>query len=171
MPEVIVRPATPADSQAIADLHRAAFGGDAEVRLVEELQAAGDVRLSLVAERDGEIVGHVLFSELMITPPDGDVLRGLSLAPLAVLPKCQRQGVGTQLTRDALARLREEGWPLVIVLGDPVYYGRFGFNAETASQLQSVYAGPYFLALNLHRADDIEYRGRVTYAAPFAALS
>jgi putative acetyltransferase len=167
------RQATDTDSAAIFVLHQAAFSGDAEARLVEALHESGDVRLSLVAEQNGEIVGHVLFSELSVTTPDGETFAGLALAPLAVHPDWQRRGIGTELVRTALQQLRPQGWRLVLVLGEPDYYSRLGFTASAAQHLESPYAGEYFQALNLQSpSDDIGVlRGTVAYPKPFAALS
>jgi putative acetyltransferase len=168
-----LRFATHTDRAAIFALHQAAFSGIAEARLVEALHESGDVRLSLVAVQDGEIVGHVLFSELSVTTPDGGTIAGLALAPLAVHPDWQRQGIGTELVQTALQQLRQQGWGLVLVLGEPDYYGRFGFTAAAARGLQSPYAGEYFLALDLRGETDAQsfLRGEVVYPAPFSDLA
>lgn len=157
---------------AIFALHQAAFGGDAEANLVEALHESGDVRLSLVAEQGGEIVGHVLFSELSVITPDGAAIAGLALAPLAVHPNWQRRGIGTELVQTALQQLQRQGWGLVLVLGEPDYYGRFGFTADAARDLHSSYAGKYFLALDLQQQTTTGTRvqGRVAFPAPFADL-
>jgi putative acetyltransferase len=171
--ERTTRPASDADRTAIFTLHRAAFGGDAEARLVESLHESGDVRLSLVAEQDGEIVGHVLFSELSVMTPTEEEVAGLALAPLAVHPDWQRRGIGTELVRAALQQLRAEGWGLVLVLGEPDYYSRFDFTTAAARGLQSPYAGEYFLALDLQgeTAAGTFLRGEVLYPAPFSDLA
>ena len=122
-----IRDEVEADHAAVARLHRLAFGGDAEARLVDALRRSDTVAVSLVAQSDDAvIVGHVLLSRL-VSPPGA-----LGLAPLAVLPDRQRRGVGSALVRAALARAREGGWAAAFVLGDPAYYGRFGFSAEAA---------------------------------------
>jgi putative acetyltransferase len=171
--ELTIRPATDANWSEVLALHCAAFGGDAEARLVAALHESGDVRLSLVAEQDGEVVGHVLFSELSVTTPDGASTAGLALAPLAVLPQWQRRGIGTQLVQTALQQLREQDWGLVLVLGEPEYYGRFGFTADQARGLRSPYAGDYFLACDLQEGagSTAPLEGTVRYAAPFADLT
>lgn len=173
MASLIVRTATLSDASAIATLHRVAFDSDAEAKLVEALEESDDVRLSLVAEQAGEVVGHVLFSELSVTTPDGEAIAGLALAPLAVHPQWQRRGIGTELVRTALQQLRELGWGLVLVLGEPDYYDRFGFTASAAKHLRSPYAGEYFLALNLQSTsgEDMLLYGTVVYPRPFVALT
>ncbi len=121
---MIVRPETPADHEGVARLLTDAFGGPAEARLVELLRSP-DVyvpELTLVAEVDGEVVGHILFSRVRV----GDV-SALALAPMAVAPAHQRSGVGTALARAALERASGRPEAAVIVLGHPEYYPRFGF--------------------------------------------
>ncbi|MBL8225650.1 MAG: N-acetyltransferase [Chromatiales bacterium] len=133
-----VRPATPADGGAIERLHRRAFGaeGDTIVTLLGDLarDPTAAPRLSLVAEADGEAVGHVLFTAARIEPgPPGLTCR--ILAPLAVDPGRQGRGIGTALVRAGLDVLDAAGVDLVFVLGDPAYYGRFGFVPATPAGL------------------------------------
>jgi putative acetyltransferase len=114
--ETEVRPEAPEDREAVARVVEAAFGRRDEAELVEALRADPAWELSLVAEEGGEVVGHVLFTRAS----EGF----LALAPLAVQPERQGAGVGRALVEEGLRRL--EGRP-VLVLGDPAYYGRFGF--------------------------------------------
>ncbi len=159
-----IRDETGADHAAVGRLHRLAFGGDAEARLVDALRRSGAAVLSLVAEcGGGAVVGHVLLSRL-VSPPGS-----LALAPLAVLPERQRRGVGSALVRAALARAREGGWAAAFVVGDPAYYGRFGFDADSARGHASPYAGQHFMAAPLG-AERLPGVGAVVYPAPFAAL-
>lgn len=164
-----IRLETPADVASIRVVNVRAFGQDAEGRLVDALRAGGHARGSFVAEVDGRVVGHVLYSELAIESARG-VVPALALAPLAVLPEHQRHGVGTALVRASLDVLREHGRRIVIVLGHPTYYPRFGFSPEKALPLESEYAGPHFMALELAPGALDGVAGRVRYAAPFAAL-
>jgi len=134
------------DRPAIAEIVEAAFGQPDEARLVERLRADGDLLLELVSETDGQVDGHILLSRLWA---DSSALYA-ALAPLAVRPGLQRTGVGSALTRASLEQAREFGVHGVIVLGHPAYYPRFGFSAEAAAQVKSVYAGgPEFMALAL----------------------
>ena len=121
---MIVRPETPADHEAVARILTDAFDGPAEARLVELLRASDDhiPDLSLVAEVDGEVVGHIMFSRIRV----GDS-PALALAPMAVAPAHQRSGVGTALAQASLERAQGRSEAAVVVLGHPGYYPRFGF--------------------------------------------
>jgi putative acetyltransferase len=155
------------DRAAVRAIQEAAFGARAEADLVDALRRDGDLVLSLVARADGGPVGHVAFSRLAM-PETG--ARGVALAPLAVKPSFQRQGIGAALVREALATLASAGEDVVLVLGDPAYYGRFGFAAAAAQALRTPYDGPYLQALALSDAGRAA-RGRVRYAAAFAELA
>lgn len=161
-----IRAEKPADAGAISNVIRRAFGRDDEARLVELLRKGGWGRVSLVAELDAQVVGQVLFSELSIVTSSGPI-GAVALAPLAVLPEHQSQGIGTELTRRGLDVCREEGHAIVIVLGHPHYYPRFGFSAELARRLESPYAGDAFMALELAAGALEGIRGRVEYPPPF----
>lgn len=125
-----IRDETPGDIAAVYTVNALAFERPEEARLVDKLRAACPEALSLVAEQDGQIVGHILFTP--VTIKDHPLQSGMGLAPLAVLPEKQRQGIGTRLVERGLKQLRQAGCPFVIVLGHPEYYPRFGF--ERASQ-------------------------------------
>ncbi len=122
---MIVRAETPADPAAVRHLHTTAFTTPEEAALVDALRAGASPLVSLVAEDDGRVIGHVMFSP--VTLPGHPDFRLMGLAPLAVLPTHQRRGVGAALARAGLDRCREIGVGAVFVLGDPKYYGRFGF--------------------------------------------
>lgn len=164
------RPAEPCDLPAILAVHRAAFRQPMEATLVEALFAGGFDRLSWVAELEGRVVGHVLYTELELRSAKHSTgsLRALGLAPLAVLPVFQRRGIGSRLVQASLAQARDQGWRLVFVVGDPAYYGCFGFRAENASSFECVYACDAFMAIALH--EDAADEGALTYPAPFANL-
>lgn len=161
-----LRAATAADHEAIRRVVTAAFGQADEANLVADLRAGGDVRLEAVAEDGGEIVGHLLYGELRVETPTGPA-SGWFLAPLAVVPPMQRRGIGSALVRNTLATAAAAGARFVIVLGEPEYYGRFGFNASLAAPLESPYAGPYFQALELVPGALAGVAGRVIYPAAF----
>lgn len=131
-----------------------------EAELVEELRRAGDSAISLVAEEDGEIVGHVLLSK-MEAP-----FRALALAPVSVGPGRQRCGIGSALIRSAVNRAREEGWAAIFVLGEPSYYERFGFDAAAAAGFTSPYAGEHFMVLALGAALPVK-SGELRHARAF----
>ena len=128
--------------------------------------AGGYARLSLVADLGGQVVGHILFSDLPIVTATGTV-PALALAPLAVTPSLQRQGIGSLLARQGLEACRLARHRVVVVLGHPEYYPRFGFSAELALRLQSPYAGPSFMAVELVAGALDGISGRVEYAPPF----
>jgi putative acetyltransferase len=130
---VVIRPETSADHEAIRRVNLLAFGQDEEAHLVDVLREGGYVRLSLVAEQGGQIVGHILFSDLPIVTGAGTV-SSLALAPMAVLPECQNQGIGSALVRRGLEVCREQGHQIVIVVGHPHFYQRFGFSPGLQSK-------------------------------------
>jgi putative acetyltransferase len=164
-----IRPETKIDHPAIREVNRLAFGGEMESRLVDDLRDGEFMRISLVAELDGIVIGHICFSELSITTELGPVA-ALSLAPMAVLPHFQRHGIGSALVRRGLAVGREQGHRIVVVLGHPEFYPRFGFSAELAEPLESPYAGgPAWMALELVEGALRGVTGRVQYPPPFPA--
>lgn len=118
----------------IRSINEAAFGRPDEADLVDGLRSEGAVLLSLVAEVERQIVGHVLFSRMSIETSGGPV-PAAALAPVAVLPDHQRRGIGEQLIRHGLDLLRARGERIVIVLGHPGYYPRFGFSSQKARSL------------------------------------
>ena len=131
-----IREEEPDDYARIEAVNHTAFGGDLETKLVNQLRNDGLVIASLVALQDGQTVGHILFSDLSIDA-EGRAVRAVSLAPMAVSPKFQRQGIGSALVRRGLALCRERGKSVVVVVGHPEYYPRFGFSSELAKRLQS----------------------------------
>jgi putative acetyltransferase len=118
----------------------AAFGRAAEADLVEALRRDGAIACSLVAETAGEIVGHVVFSAVAIEGAAPS--RALALGPLAVLPAWQRQGIGGRLVRDGLGCCRTAGEHVVVVLGRPDYYPRFGFAPARRAGLRCEFPAP-----------------------------
>lgn len=158
---IAVRAVRADDAAAIWRVEQAAFGRDGEADLVDRLRADGEVQVELVAEADGEVVGHILFSRLAIGP-----ITGAALAPVAVAPARQSLGIGSALISDGLQRCRELGVPAVVVLGHPNYYPRFGFDRRLASRLESPFAGPSFMALEL-TPGALAGGGAVRYAPAF----
>jgi len=123
---ILVRPEKSADVAAVHQLNERAFGRPAEANLVDALRTRGKVALSLVAEEDGRVVGHILFSPVTIASGES-TFSALGLAPMAVLPELQRRGIGSLLVATGLAECRKAGYAAVVVLGHPEYYPRFGF--------------------------------------------
>ncbi|MCJ7726100.1 MAG: N-acetyltransferase [Acidimicrobiia bacterium] len=131
-----VRTETPADHSAITAVVTAAFGRTEEALLVDLIRRSDHFHpdLSLVAEIDGQIVGHVLFSRIGLDGTGRSMV--YSLAPLAVHPDHQRTGIGSALTHEGLRRLDEIGEPMVVLEGIPAYYPRFGFESASANGLK-----------------------------------
>ncbi len=161
-----VRLERPEDMEAIREVNRLAFGGEDEALLVDALRDGGCSRLSLVAEKDGKVVGHILFSDLPIVTQSG-TLAALALAPMAVLPGHQRQGIGSFLVREGLRACAEAGHRIVVVLGHPDYYPRFGFSPQMAERLKAPFSGPAFMALELVPGALAGVTGEVVYPPLF----
>ncbi|MGH6633882.1 GNAT family N-acetyltransferase [Sphingopyxis sp.] len=172
--EVGIRAATAADADAVDTIIRAAFAGtefgyQGEAELVRMIEADGDTLVSLVAERDGAIVGHILFSRMDVEA-DGQPLVAAGLAPVAVLPGRQGQGIGDALIRAGLDALREQGVAISFVLGHEGYYPRFGYSPELAGRFVSPFAGPHFMATMLDSDAAWPPGGRADYAPAFGRL-
>ena len=136
---ITIRPESPEDASAVRRLNELAFGQPAEADLVEKLRAACGDALSLVAVAD-DVVGHILFTPVVVESASRRLV-GMGLAPMAVLPDRQRQGIGSQLVRRGVDILRERGCPFVVVVGHPEYYPRFGFEPASAHALVSQWDG------------------------------
>jgi len=162
-----IRPECTSDHDHIRHVNRLAFAQDDEARLVDALRDAGYLRVSLVAEQDGRVVGHILFSDLPIITEAGPV-PALALAPMAVLPDCQRRGIGSALVRRGLEVCRDQGHRIVVVVGHPRFYPRFGFSQRAAARLASPFTGQdSFMAVELIPGSLNGVAGRVQYAPPF----
>jgi putative acetyltransferase len=163
-----VRTATEGDLDAIVEIHRAAFGRDAEADLVRRLVAAGRASISLVAvDEEDAVLGHVLFSP--VTIEEGDDGKSLGLAPVAVHPDHQRQGIGHDLIEEGIGACFVQDARAVFVLGSPAYYTQFGFAKASAHDLRDASeGGNAFQVLALTIDGLMGYRGRVDYAPEFA---
>jgi putative acetyltransferase len=163
---MLVRKEKPEDCGAIRLVNEEAFGRPDEADLVDRLRAQGVVLASLVAEVEDMIAGHILFSRMSIETTDKSIA-AVALAPLAVIPKFQRQGIGTMLTAHGLDWLREQSEQIVLVLGHPDYYQRFGFSTDKARLIESPLNPKSFMALELkpHALEGI--RGKVRYPDAF----
>ncbi|MEZ6192884.1 MAG: N-acetyltransferase [Phycisphaerales bacterium] len=171
MSELLIRPEAGHDEAAIRHINEQAFGQPAEARLVDALRAGGGALLSLVAERDGMIVGHVLFSPAAVVSAEAET-HALALAPIAVLPGYQKQGVGSALIEQSLAELRDASHGLVIVLGHPDYYPRFGFVPASRFRISCPFDVPdeAFMALELREGAAPQGGGVVRYHAAFSDM-
>jgi putative acetyltransferase len=165
-----LRPEVADDRPFVATLIERAFGGNAEAMLVDALRDGGYAEVSLIAQLNGDIVGHIMFSRITIRTDRG-WLDGLSLAPLAVDPPRQRRGIGSQLVEAGLLASRAAGHQLVVVLGEPEYYRRFGFSSELARPLESPFGGgDASMALELVPGTLADVSGRIEYSPPFMSL-
>lgn len=159
-----LRAETPDDAVAIRQVHEAAFPGPDEAAIVDALRASDALTISLVATVEDQIIGHIAFSPITIN----NAPAGLGLAPVAVLPDCQSRGIGAALITEGLAQCRELACGLVVVLGDPAYYARFGFQPAANWQLQDEYGGgDAFQAIVLDDSTLPGKHSQVLYAAPF----
>src|SRR4029453_4986963 len=161
---MIVRLETTGDVVAIRAIAEAAFLQSAEAQLVDDLRDAGDSVFSLVAVEGETVIGHAMFSRLKAPFP------ALALAPVAVRPEGQRMGVGSRVMPEGIARSEAAGWSGIFVLGDPVFYRRFGFDVGKASGFISPYAGPHLMALPLGRNELPTDTGSIQHAPAFAKL-
>lgn len=145
-----VRAEAPEDFGAVRRINELAFGGGDEAALVEALRGAARPHVSLVAEEDGRVVGHIFFSPVALEP-ESPGLFSMGLAPMAVLPERQRGGVGSRLVRAGLEECRRAGCGVVVVLGHPEYYPRFGFRPASEKGLRCEYDVPdeVFMATEL----------------------
>lgn len=130
-----IRPERPEDAAAIRLVHQAAFPTAVEADLVDRLRASGRATVALVAEDAGQIIGHIVFSPVTFDPPVA--LTGFGLAPMAVLADHAKHGVGRRLVQNGLAECRARGGCLVVVVGEPDYYGRFGFEPASRHGLRN----------------------------------
>jgi putative acetyltransferase len=166
-----IRHDVPADHARVYAIQRAAFGRSAEADLVNALRSVHP-QLSLVAELDGELVGHVFLSPVSIGDPGTQALAAGALAPIGVLPDRQGQGIGSTLVRRALEESHRIGWRAVFLVGEPLFYARFGFTLAAARDLhyESADFDPVFQVCELERAALGGCRGRVEFAQAFASM-
>lgn len=165
---MILRAEKPSDAEAIRAVHEAAFPTHLEAELVEALRKAKHLAISIVAEDPlAGIIGHVAFSPVLVPGSN----KGLGLAPIAVSPMHQKQGIGTQLIEEGLKTARSAKFQFVVVLGEPAYYKRFGFRPAMHWALDDEYeGGEAFQALELEHGGIPKGGGLVRYAPEFAIV-
>lgn len=165
--EVLVRAADERDDGAIADTHLRAFGRQDEAALLRRIIGEGRDAASLVAEAGGIIVGHALLSRVEARI-DGRPVHALALVPVGVRPTHQRRGIGTTLVRAALAHAEELGAEVVVVAGDPGFYGRFGFSAGRAQVFGNTRSRDVLQAIEVVPGGLSGDSGFIAYPWPFA---
>lgn len=158
---VTIRPSRPEDQAGILSVERKAFGRKQEARLVDQLIPAPQYTISLIAECDGRIIGHVLLTEI------GAPVKALALAPLAVLAEFREMQVGSRLVRTAIETAKTDGYEAIFVLGDVLYYERFGFSGKLADPFSVRWQGRHFMALELKDGSLKGRRGKLEYPEPF----
>ena len=158
------------DYEQVNALLKQAFEKEYEAILVKKLRKSPDfiADLSIVAELEGKVVGHILFSLIRVQEGE-NVFLSLALAPMAVLPSFQKQGIGQQLVKAGLARAKELGYTSVIVLGHAEYYPKFGFVPAQQWGIQAPFEvpSPVFMALELVPDALKNVRGMVVYPPEF----
>jgi putative acetyltransferase len=165
-----IRPEVDADRAAVRAVNMAAFETPVEADLVEALHREDLSLVSLVAEVDGKVVGHILFSPVSLTEsPDRNLM---GLAPMAVVPEYQRKGIGAALVREGLARCKDLGCCAVVVVGHPEYYPRFGFVPAGRYALRCEYDVPadVFMVAELEAGALNGAFGLVRYHDAFAGV-
>ena len=160
------------DCPAIREVNERAFGQPDEANLVDALRGKVEPFISLVAERDGRVVGHILLTPVTIDSDDGVTSMAMGLGPMAVLPECQQQGIGSQLVRAGLQECRKIGQFVVFVLGHPTYYPRFGSEPAPPKGLVCQWDVPdeAFMVIELRPGALAGRRGLVRYAEAFGSV-
>jgi putative acetyltransferase len=164
-----IRDERPSDVAAVRDVNKRAFGQDQEGNIVDALRSNGAVLLSLVATLNGRVVGHIMYSPLSV----GDKVTGAALGPMAVLPEHQRQGVGSKLVEAGNRKLKDAGYPFIIVLGHADYYPRFGFRPASTHGIKCEWEVPddVFMLLVLDQAKMQGVSGLAKYRYEFSSVS
>ncbi|MHB8626051.1 MAG: GNAT family N-acetyltransferase [Aggregatilineales bacterium] len=165
-----IRSEEPEDSSAVRHIHEQAFPSPNEANLVDKLCKANKATVSLVAIENAQAVAHILFSPITIAS-DATVtspISGLGLAPVAVLPELQKRGTGSALIRAGLEKCRELGVDIVVVLGNPRYYERFGFARADAYWLgNECGAAEDFMVIEFRKGILETVKGTVQYPSEF----
>ncbi len=165
---IVIRPEQPEDNAITHQVVEQAFSNSAEAHLVDMLRRNGKAIFSLVAEDNGRVIGHILFSEVVIEAAAGQ-LKGIGLAPLAVSPERQNEGIGSLLIEQGLKLCRKAGYPFIVVLGHPEYYPRFGFVPASRFGIKSEYdvRDEVFMIIEIREGSLAGFAGVVKYQPEF----
>ena len=167
-----IRPEKPEDIEIIDALTRLAFQSEDEVTVIATIRASDFFisELSLVAVEDNRVVGHILFSPITIeSSEDSKSVEALTLAPMAVLPECQKRRIGTLLVQHGLEVCTKLGYTIVVVVGHPEYYPRFGFRPARDYGIEAPFDVPdeAFMVLELVPGALEHVRGMLKYSPAF----
>ncbi|MBN1263013.1 MAG: N-acetyltransferase [Candidatus Pacebacteria bacterium] len=170
---ISIRQEKPEDYQSIYSINKFAFDSEVEAKLVNNLRKTKGFipNLSLVAVKDSRVVGHILFSVIHIQT-DTNYVPALALAPMAVLPEYQRQGIGSQLIREGIKKCKELGHKIIIIVGHPNYYPRFGFSPAVEKGLKLPFEAPEeaFMVYEIIPQALKDITGMVVYPPEFAEV-
>lgn len=164
--EVIVRPECAEDRLAVRRVNVLAFGTAEEADLVEALHRDRLVLSSIVAEAAGGVVAHILFSRMWVDSGSG-AIDAVCLAPMAVLPSRQRSGIGSVLVRQGIVEMQARGERVMIVVGHPEYYPRFGFESARRHRITGPFPDPAFMVRELREGGLAGVAGAARYPAAF----
>ena len=164
-----IREERPDDIAAIREVNRRAFGQDQEGNIVDALRTNGAALLSLVATVNGQVAGHIMYSPLTVA----ENVLGVALGPMAVVPEYQRQGIGTQLIEAGNRKIKDAGYPFIIVVGHAEYYPRFGFRPANEYGIRCEWDVPdeVFMLLVLNEAKMQGASGLAKYRHEFSTIS
>ena len=157
------------DVAAVREVNRRAFGQDRESNIVDALRTNGGALLSLVAAVNGQVAGHFMYSPLAVAKN----VHGVALGPMAVVPEYQRQGIGTKLIDAGNRKIKDAGYPFIIVVGHAEYYPRFGFRPATEYGIKCEWEVPddVFMLLILDPAKMQGVSGLAKYRHEFSTIS
>lgn len=158
-PAYVITEEQPEDVKGVRQVNLAAFNGGGEAAVVEQLRETCPTYISLVAKMDQEVVGHILFTPVRIIQNEGWSVAGVGLAPLAVLPAYQRQGIGAALCIAGVDLIESAGYPFIVVLGHPYYYPRFGFEQASTYGISCAYEGVPNEAFMIRMIDAVTMKG------------
>jgi len=163
-----IREERPADVAAVREVNRRAFEQERESNIVDALRANGGALLSLVATIHDQVIGHVMYSRVSV----GDMVNGAALGPMAVLPEHQRQGIGTRLIDTGNQKIKDAGYPFIIVVGHAEYYPRFGFRPAGKYVIKCEWDVPeeVFMVLMLDAAKMQGVAGLAKYRDEFSTI-
>ncbi len=166
-----IRAQAPGELATVVEVNQLAFGRPDEGELVRRLVEDCPDVISLVAVVEGAVVGHILFSPIVLQCDDASELPGMALAPMAVLPDWQMRGIGMQLVNAGLAATYRSQCPFVVVLGHPTYYPRFGFERASRYGVRCPWEAPDEAFMVIAADPDALHPGTIRYRSEFEALA